>query len=251
MDFYCESYQTHNGIRHVIRDDCLFAGTKQRVVVEFFRETLSPDVTTLLYSSSYNGYGPVATAFAARELGLKCILILSRKGFGKPKRSSRKEVNKSLTVLKCKQLGAKIIIVDNWFQLNLLAESLKSNKIYWVPLGFKDPFFEYLLTEEMKRLKKLRIKRIWVVGGTGILARSICNALPKATVFLVPTDKNSNSFPKLVDFVIPFERIKIITSDCPVLKTPYPTIQGYDSKAWDCSVELGEPGDFVWNVASC
>lgn len=249
MDFHYETFKVGRGVRHVIRDDCLFAGTKQRVATEFLRRTLPGSVTTLLYTSSFNGYGPVATAYAAKELGLKCLLVLSLKAFGQARNSTVEEANKSTSVKKCRELGAKVTFASTWGDMNATAKQLESESVFWLPLGFKDNLFENLLSETFSPLQQLNPKRIWVVGGTGTLARALAKAFPSSTVFVVPTDKAGKSFPKLVDYVSSLKNVSVVTQSVPVLETPYPTVKGYDSKAWDAAVALGRSGDFVWNVA--
>lgn len=209
----------------------------------------------MLYTSSYNGYGPVATSLVAKELGLKCIVILGLKAFGKQKNSTREEAEQSSSVKKCRELGATVIFVDKWSELVLQGMKHQEDKsVYWIPLGFKDEnnLFEDILVESLSTLNPMQdaIKRLWVVGGSGVLARSLSRALPKTNILLVPVDSQGKSFDKLLLHVSSFKNITTFERKFPPQLTPYRTIKGYDSKAWDGAVICGKDGDYVWNVAS-
>jgi 1-aminocyclopropane-1-carboxylate deaminase/D-cysteine desulfhydrase-like pyridoxal-dependent ACC family enzyme len=255
MDFKIETYPVKDsGVRYVIRDDYLYAGTKQRAVKQFIEQTMSPCTKTLLYTSSYNGYGPVATALAAGDLGLKCIVILCLKAFGKQTNSTKEEADKSSTVKKCRELRATVAYVDSWQKLNNQGMELQRDKtIYWIPLGFKDSknLFEDILFEQLSPLAEIHkpIKRLWVVGGSGVLARALSRALPDANILLVPVVLEGKSFEKLYNYVMEYDNISILSSIPSVKITPYPTIEGYDSKAWDSACSCGINEDYVWNVA--
>lgn len=253
MDFRIVTYPVKgSGVRYVVRDDYLFGGTKSRVASKFVQTYLPEGTKTLLYSSSYNGYGPVVTALVAKELGLKCILVLSLKAFGKQKNSTREEAEQSTSVKKCHELGAIIIFVQTWFELNTKGKEFSCDKtIWWLPLGFKDERFENLLAEVLSPLAALtkKINRIWVVGGTGLLSRALSKALPDADILLVPVDLEGKSYKKLHDHVSSYKKIKMLTKSICPKPTPYPTIQGYDSKAWDAAVIYGREGDYVFNVS--
>ena len=250
MDLRIESYSTKNGVRHVIRDDLLYGGTKQRAGLNYIKATMTNKTTTLLYTSSYNGYGPVVCALVAKELGLKAIVILSLKAFGNSYNSTVTQAEQSTTVKKCRELGATVIYCITWHDLVQQGKTLSEDPaVYWIPLGFKDKIYvDYLITS-LKSIVPPNIKRLWVVGGSGVLCLALSKILPSSTIFLVPVDLSSTSYGKLHSYVSPQSNVKIIKTLAQIIDTPYPTIKGYDSRAWDASVEYGKEGDYVWNVA--
>lgn len=239
-----------SGVRNVIRDDLLYAGTKQRVASQYIKNCLPIGIKNLLYTSSYNGYGHVVTAFVAQEIGIKCTVVLALKAFGSQHTSSIKDAEQSSSVKKCRELGATVIYANTWNQLVQLGQQISADPlVHWLPLGFKDDRFVDLLATNIRETMLIKPKRMWVVGGCGVLAKALSSAFPECHIFVVPVDIAGSSYHKLVSYIGSLVNVTIHKQSSQSLPCPYPTITGYDSKAWDASVKYGQDGDYVWNVA--
>ena len=72
----------------------MVSGTKQRVAVKMIEEIKSKnkDINVLVYAGAYNGFGAIATAYAAYKLGLKSKVFLSEMKNGSKERSLNKEI---------------------------------------------------------------------------------------------------------------------------------------------------------------
>ena len=162
----------NNKIINIIQDGVLMAGTKTRVAKLFFKKicTKNPDITTLLYAGSGNGFGSVATAYAAYRLGLKCEVFLSTT-------MNKDEIIKSRQINTLQALGAKIHICSTWKEARKLEyniSTIKINKNTWetlpgyyiVPIGLNNEIMTDLLANQIKKASKNIItdkSRIWLV----------------------------------------------------------------------------------------
>ncbi|MFA6165807.1 MAG: hypothetical protein WC700_04265 [Gemmatimonadaceae bacterium] len=248
-------YQVGGKTLRVVRDDLLEAGTKQRAGAAFLRELLRdrPEVKTLLYTAPYNGYGPVAAAAAAAALGLACRLVLTRRPIGSSTAATQVEAENSPTVQIARRFGAQIEFADTWADLVQRGRTLERDpSVFWIPLGFHDARFSALLGEKIREAATgIDPSRIWVVAGTGALALAIAAAFPKAHVIVVPAARDDpKAVKKVRDATAGESRISIFArGDVPRAPTPYPTVVGYDSLAWDAAVADGLDGDYVWSTA--
>jgi len=251
-----QEYRVRGKTLQVVRDDLLPAGTKQRAVVPFTRALLAAlpsdrKVATLLYTAPYNGFGPVAAAFAARRLGLQCLLILSRKAFGSAAATSVAAVHESGTVRRAREMGAKIQIADTWDALVAAGKAAAADPaVFWYPLGYHADDFGATLADHLREASAgFAPRHIWMAAGTGALALAVAAVFPAATITVVPASLDPKNIAKLTATLAAERRIEVALVHAPAALAPYPTVAGYDERAWDAAVAAGADGDCVWNVA--
>jgi hypothetical protein len=240
-------------VLRVIRDDLLAAGTKQRAVVPYIQSILAdnPGIDTVLYTAPYNGFGPLAAATGAHQLGLKCHLILSLKLFGAQHASSVHEANCAKPVIAARALGANIEFVADWSALNAAGHAAAAaGSTVWLPLGLNSLPFELKLADAIAASSRnIEPRRIWLVAGTGLVAKALARAFPAATIICVPVIVNDKPTSKLRTSIAQLPNMILSDKHAPPQTTPYPTVFNYDSFAWDSAATWGCDGDFVWNIA--
>lgn len=276
---------------NVVQENILFAGSKQRVAVLFVKgyvlknktrknktmkkttsasSMLTKNIDTLVYSGTYNGYGAIATAYAAYRLGLKCKVFLDSKGIGELKSSLRKDIIKSTQVKKLAALNAEIILCNNYRNArNALYEttqnadwSMKSG-YYIMPMGLNDTagVMVKLLSKQIKKAwvcdKKHSVHdkmRFWLVAGSGGILMSLVAAFPNSHFFVYQTG-GGKYLDRLNKETAKYDNITVV-NDYKLRHTYndyakyYESIKGYDSVIFPYVKEYGEDGDYIWNVAS-
>lgn len=255
-----EPHRSGKKTLHVVRDDLLTAGTKQRAAAAYIRGLVKdrPEVTTILYTAPYNGFGPVAAAFGAARLGLACRLVLLSRAFGvaAARALGPAELERAETVRRARALGASVTFVATWAELVAAGrEAERDPAVLWAPLGLLDERFIRLLAEQVADAAPpgldLGGRRVWVAGGTGALARAIAQAFPAARVVVVPASPSPRTLQKIRDVIAGEPRVSLALRSprSPGRPPPYPSIAGYDERAWAAAVADGDDGDLVWNVA--
>lgn len=272
-----KDYAVDGRTLRVVRDDLLTAGTKQRAAPEYLKEVLEGEraagrvIKRVVYTAPYNGYGPVAAAYAARANGVDCTLVLSLRPLGADKSSTRREAQRAKTVRKARRLGAQIEFASSWAALVRRGKGLEAEPgTLWLPLGLDDPRFSEILGEKIREAwcalgscePSAPPKRMWLVGGSGALASAFHQAFPETQLLVVPAVPEGRPRERIDRAVCAICGMRdapcSAKSSCLVTvwdkkakkaRAPFPTVEGYDSKAWDAAVEYGEDGDFFWNVA--
>jgi hypothetical protein len=264
---------SHNGGEDVsidvVRDDLLFAGTKQRAAATFVQQLIQErkePATRLLYTAPYNGFGPVAVAHCAQTLGLKCTLILTRRPISSSRGDPLEKCITSETVRRAVACGAKVLFADSWDEMRAKGfELYKADKgIVWIPIGLSRPGFHDALTEKIREAAAGCVhcehwKRLFVVGGTGALGVVFSRAFPALTIVIVPATIDEEGVKRIVKTVGPelleAKRVVVEAQYDPndaasSVAPPYPSVPGYDAIVWG-RVLCSNPsrGDVIWNVA--
>lgn len=266
----------------VVRDDHLKFGTKQRGIKQYMEHVLkeNPDAKALMYTGGYNGYGPAVTALGAHMYGLTPILVYSLKPVGGGPYATESEARAAHPVAKAIELGAEVSFHKEWKTVVSQGQHIEATRegVIWPPRGLLDDTFVNALTIAIAEAKQSRWKdddgpeRIWVVGGVGAIASALAGAFPKTQIMVVPATPGGNPLRNLENALRPFRNTKIYMLKRykhrhghghghghghrrggykkQSVKPPYPTVQGYDSLAWEGACEAGKSGDVVWNVAS-
>src|SRR5687768_9894600 len=73
-----EALPVARGRLHVVRDDRLEGGTKQRAAEPFLAELVVDGVREVVYASPFAGFAQVALAASCRRVGLRCTVFASR-----------------------------------------------------------------------------------------------------------------------------------------------------------------------------
>jgi hypothetical protein len=254
----------NNRTINVIQDGVLLAGTKTRVSKIFFKKicTENPDIKTLLYAGSSNGFGTVATAYGAYRLGLNCEVFLSTP-------MNKSNIFKSRQINTLQALGAKIHICSSWEEARKLEYSISTIKrknednwnilpgYYIVPLGLNNELMTDLLSKQIRKAGKNIItdnSRIWLVSGSGGIAMSIKKAFPNIKLFIYPTGgykykrKVIEWSKKEKDVVILKNmNMKELLIDRP---SYYSSVDGYDDLIFPYIKKYALDNDFIWNVSS-
>jgi hypothetical protein len=227
----------------LIQDTSLPAGTKQRGI-SYFRKLKDKGIVEVVTYGTVYGYGQVATAWCCREVGLLCTIFL-------PETFPRTRMTKEAL-----SLGASIVDIgpDNGYPTNTIlslkarnyASKEKDRKM--IELGLDDPEFIQSLAEGIISVKRnLDPKRIWVAGGSGVLARALAKAFSNTELCIVQVGR------KIYPDVLQDIKHKLYISPEPFpcnaeIVPPYKSLRHYDAKIWRFVRKFGEDGDYIWNV---
>lgn len=269
-------------VLHVVRDDALPGGTKQRVAFDYLCRSVEKrcheqnlSTTTVLYTGPCNAIGCVPVAEAAKKLGLACTVILSREVFGDealcPNVAAMLIARTIDAIDKLRYAKVQVLVVDTWQALNHIGTSLAADKnVFWIPSGFNDSLFVDLLAESLMQSRRLSSHHslpdprcIWVVSGTGTMAQAIARAFPNTDISIVPVGEKS--IPRLEAMknrmmmtgkdtrkIEIYEAIKKKDEDEDEDEehAPYPTMCLFDSLVWRVARLYAKNGDIIWNTAS-
>jgi hypothetical protein len=243
---------------NLIQDGYLIAGTKQRVAVLFMKKILQKNkqIKILLYSGSSNGFGAIATAYAAFKLGLKSLVFISG-----PQVSDQDINTRQINTLLA--LNAQVYLCPTYAQARDLKYSISDtpeniNTHYNVPMGLNDE--NNIMTELLSRqitlaarktiLKNSENTRIWLVAGSGGIAMSIHKAFPSAKLFILLTGAGSHK-KKVIEWAKKTKNISLI-KDLQLENnvTYYSSVKNYDDLIAPYVIKYGRNNDFIWNVSS-
>ena len=264
---------------HVVQDSVLIAGTKQRVAALFIRKYLKkyPNVQKLTYSGFWNGYGPIATAFAAYKLNLQSEIFLSEVGAGFDKPSDYKTIMNSKQINTLLALNAKIHLCPTYGSAKFLEYDITTlpsiesdiwtvkSEYFNVPLGLNDTNKKMikLLAKKMKKaarnsyLTKIDNKRFWLVSGTAGIAQAINLAFPNSKFFIYLTGGGKH-FDKVTEWTKINKNITVLNNNDEYnvkdivndYEKYYESVHAYDSNIWPYVKKYALDGDIIWNVAS-
>jgi hypothetical protein len=234
--------EEHEGF-YVVRDDLLPGGTKQRGY-QVIGKIPNDEV---VYAGPWNGYAQVALAIACKKYGKKATVVMSKGDYWTNK--------------KAKKYGANLIIHPGATLMELQAKAEEYGRLtgaYVMPFGFSsDEFKDELLKQISAAVERANddvvnaatTATIWVVAGSGTLARVLQKIFPHAKFSLVEIGR------KVYMDDMDKTRTKIYKTgmslyrDSPELP-PYSSPSTYDAKVWPFVKKYGEPGDIIWNVAA-
>lgn len=256
MDAVVSKHHVAGKTLRVLRHDRLPFGTKglghAGLVYALNLVATHPLTTTLLYSGSYVGYGPLAVAYAARLAGLRSALVLDVHPPGAAA-DSRKKAETSAQVRMAKQLGGEVRLVRDWGELKRVAASwAETPGVVWTPLGLVDAVFERALAAEVAAAYRAAGLHefdgtVYIIGGSGLLARAVALSTEAQLAVVSVCPKRSA---RLADALRGFPRLRVVNRPKQAVKPPYPTVSSYDGYAWAAAVQRGKSGDVVHNVAS-
>ena len=229
----------HDGI-HVVRDDMLAAGTKQRGGA-LFMERMESD--TVVYVQPRVGLAGVSILEAAKLYGKKVVLFMPA--------SKRISLHQACTIERgavpmFKRIAAMPV-------LNAAAKKwAEENGAAFVPLGLKHPLVTAAI---MKAAMKIPAPDVaYVATSTGVLTRSLQLAWKKTEFVSVCVARNmkAGELGRATPITYPLEFAKPAPLS---MQPPFPTVPTYDAKVWQYAVEghheVGgeESADvLMWNV---
>jgi len=221
----------HDGVL-VVRDDLFPGGTKAR-----FMPVLFEGAEEAVYAGPAEGGAQTALATVAKDLGKRATIFVAARARLHPR------------TLEAARLGAKVVPIRPGYLSVVQARAkgyAKASGARLVPFGVDLP-------EAITRLAEAALAtgldpdEVWCAAGSGVLARALAKAWPRARRHVVqvgrelqPQDVASATihiYPR------PF-------SDVAKAISPFPSDPHYDAKAWETMTARRGPGCVVfWNVA--
>jgi hypothetical protein len=250
---------------NLVQDGYLIAGTKQRVAVLFMKKILQKNkqIKTLLYSGTSNGFGAIATAYAAYKLGLKSQVFINGHISNNNGHISNNNTNNTRQINTLLALNAEVNLCPTYAEARDLKYSISDDKNnvnthYNVPMGLNDE--NNIMTELLSRqitlaarktiLKNSEYTRIWLVGGSGGIAMSIHKAFPAAKLFILLTGAGSHKR-KVIEWAKKTKNISLIKDlNLENTVTYYSSVKNYDDLIVPYVIKYGRNNDFIWNVSS-
>lgn len=218
----------------VVRDDLIDGGTKRRALADLLSGIPQDEV---VYPATAYGQGQLALAHAGADAGKKVTLFLAE----------RKNLDKAPLVKASMLAGAEYHLVKFPNFLNVVTNRAKTyaaeNNAHLLPLGFATEAFSKALVRMAKNLPIDPPREVWVVGGTGTLARAFAKAWPHAKINAVTLGMKNGDMGDAVVWHAP-EKFDQKAK----LPPPYPASPHYDAKVWQFVTKHGQKGALIWNA---
>lgn len=221
----------HDGIL-VIRDDLYPGGTKARFLGAFF-----VGADEAVYAGPAEGGAQTALATVARKLGKRATIFVAQR------------IRPTPRTLEAARLGAKIITVQPGYLSVVQArarEYCKRTGARLVPFGVDTPEVIEAIADAA-RATGLMTDEVWCAAGSGVLARGLAAAWPKACRHVVQVGRTL--MPTDVAGAIIHAYPARFGREAPT-KPPFPSDPHYEAKAWEiCVTRKGQGRVLFWNVA--
>jgi hypothetical protein len=221
----------HEGVL-VVRDDLFPGGTKAR-----FMHYVFDDADEAVYASPAEGGAQTALAIVAQQLGKRATIFVAQRRKPHPR------------TLEAARLGAKVVSVQPGYLSVVQArarEYCERTGATLVPFGVD---VEFAIEAIACAAASLRIDpdEVWCAAGSGVLARGLARAWPKARRHVVQVGRTLNAADvagaTIHVYPAPFGRAA-------KNKPPFPSDPHYDAKAWEiCAARRGPGRVLFWNVA--
>ncbi len=255
-----EPIQWKNKNLNLIQDGYLIAGTKQRISVDFIKKILETNkkITTLVYSGTSHGFGPVATAYAAYKLGLSSLIFLSDANTNKKEKNNTRQINT------LHALNSQVYLCEDYFQAKKLkykmtdiGKNMTDDKFYLVPMGLNDAdgIMIKMLAKQIKKASKNTIldtvkkKRFWLVAGTGGILMALNKAFPNSEFFIFLSGSGIHK-KNILNSYKTYKNIHLLEPENLDLSDSFSTVKNYDEYIWHYVKKYAIDGDFIWNVSS-
>lgn len=230
-------YEINGRSIHVIRDDIVEIGSKAR-----FGDLLIKNAkeTTICYVQPAQGYAGMSLSYLCKRYNKKLVLFCP----------ARKEI--TVHQAACANLGAelKFFRIPAMPILNQVAKKWsEENGALFVPLGLKHPLVTACavkVADGISRRAGYEPRRCWCVISTGVLVRALGIAWPNCQFHAVAVARNIHAgeagnavlYSSQYDFAQPTK-----------YPPPWPSVDTYDSKAYEFLYHLSHQNDWCWNVA--
>ena len=221
----------HDGIL-VVRDDLHAGGTKAR-----FLHSLFEGADEVVYASPAEGGAQTALATVAQRVGKRATIFVAHRA--KP----------HTRTLEAARLGAKIMTIEPGYLSVVQArarEYCRRTGARQAPFGIDMPEAISAIAAAARALN-VDADEVWCASGSGVLARALAKAWPKARRHVVQVGRRLE----------PNEVAGAMIHVCPLpfgreakSKPPFPSDPHYDAKAWEqCAARKGPGRVLFWNVA--
>lgn len=221
----------HDGV-WVVRDDLFPGGTKAR-----FMPVLFAGAEEAVYASPAEGGAQTALATVAKYLGKRATIFVAARAKLHPR------------TLEAARLGAKVVPVRPGYLSVVQARAkdyAKANGAQLVPFGVDLP-------EAITRLADAALAtgldpdEVWCAAGSGVLARALAQAWPRARRHVVQVGRELEPQDVAGATIHVYPRP---FSDVAKALPPFPSDPHYDAKAWETMTARKGRGRVVfWNVA--
>lgn len=232
---------------NIISDNYIIGGTKTRALVPYLNEYLAanPDLTELLYLGASNGYAQVALSYALYLLKSnvkgKIYFQFTNLSEAKKLQSLAMYINPSHISYVPMEKPLKEI----WPIMEAEVQADPIHKVI-IPFGLHEVTYERYFKDSLRThlIQYVdKIKRLWIVGGSGTLFGTLYDILPHTHFMVVQVGKEVKSkgdrMTVLVSSYKLYESIKT--------SIPYLTLNSYDGKIWEFADQF-QDDDYVWNV---
>ncbi len=221
----------HDGIM-VVRDDLFPGGTKARYVRRLFDQA-----DEVVYATPAEGGAQTALAECARQAGKRATLFVAKRADPHPR------------ALMAKRLGATIVQVSPGYLSVVQARAAayaKAAGALLAPFGIDMPEAIEAISAAA-RATCIEPDEVWCAAGSGVLARGLAMAWPKARRHVVQVGRElaARDVAGAQIHVAPLAFGKATRS-----LPPFPSDPHYDAKAWEvCNARRGAGRVLFWNVA--
>lgn len=220
----------HEGIQ-VVRDDLYPGGTKARYIGRLFG-----CVDEIVYASPPQGGAQTALAHVAASLGKRATIFIAKRAVPHPRS------------LMAKRLGAKVLQVRPGYLSVVQARArayCAATGAALAPFGMNVPGAAEAIADAA-RATGLDPDEVWCASGSGVLARGLALAFPRAARHSIEVGRALTATDvagaRIHHYPLPFD------APAPV-RTPFPSDLHYDAKAWEVCRALHGPGlVLMWNV---
>lgn len=215
----------------VVRDDRTPGGTKARILPALYDAWPEQEI---VYAGPAEGYAQVAMGYAAAATGKRSTYFVA------------KRKTPHARTIEAIVAGANVIPVDNGRLSVVRARArdyAEQHDARFVALGFDSPEAVELVAAVARSLLFTPME-VWCVAGTGLLARGLQKAWPRAEHHAVqigraPDVGNAKLWQAPESFAQEAR-----------MRPPFPSCSNYDAKAWQFLTEHARPGALFWNVAA-
>ena len=223
--------EVHRGIT-VVRDDLFPGGTKARFIGQVFTDT-----DEAVYASPPEGGAQTALAHVARTLGKRATIFVASRA--KP----------HARTLEAARLGAKMVPVSPGYLTVVQSRArdyCRDTGATLIPFGADFPGAVEAIAAAA-RLTGVEPDEVWCAAGSGVLARGLAQAWPKARRHVVQIGRELS--PKNVAGATIHVHPRKFTEKA-ALGAPFPADPHNDAKAWEICIAKHGPGRVLfWNVA--
>lgn len=221
----------HDGIA-VVRDDLLPGGTKARFLGHLFK----PGVEEVVYASPAEGGAQTALAAVAGALGKRATIFVAARAKPHPR------------ALLAKRLGARVCMVEPGYLTVVQARArayCAASGAFLAPFGVDMPESIEAIASAARRLS-VSPDEVWCASGSGVLARGLAAAWPRARRHVVQVGRELSpadvAGAEIHVAPLPFSK----PHPGPV---PFPCDPHYDAKAWAIAKARRGAGLCIfWNV---
>lgn len=215
----------------MVRDDFFPGGTKARFLPQLFE-----GADEIVYAGPCEGGAQTALAHVARQLGKRATLFVAKRGEPHPR------------ALLAKSLGAKVYQVTPGYLSVVQARAAaycKATGAKLAAFGLDYPEAIEAIAAAARALEE-RPDEVWCAAGSGVLARALAAAWPKARRHVVLVGRTLTAAEVAGATIHVYPR----PFGAPArVAPPFPSDPYYDAKAWETATARRGPGRvLLWNV---